>query len=244
MSYIVGNWKMHGALAPEASGNLAHDAIALAKAIAAHDAGDNVVVLCPPSTLLLAVAHAVYESNIHTGGQDCHTHTHGAFTGNISAEMLKDAGAGYVILGHSERRQYEQESDALVRSKAEAAIAAGLTAIVCVGETLEQREAGEAEKVVRAQLAASLPEHVNAGTCLVAYEPVWAIGTGKVPSIEDIAAMHSNIADATGGIPALYGGSVKPGNAAEILAIDYVDGVLVGGACLNAGDFTAIIDAA
>ena len=175
------------------------------------------------------------------GGQDCHAQESGAHTGEVSAEMLADAGASHVIVGHSERRADHAESDAVVRAKAEAARRAGLTPIVCVGETREEREAGRAEAVVRGQLEGSLPD----GGFVVAYEPVWAIGTGLTPTTDDIDAMHNAIRDAVGGgMPILYGGSMKPGNASEILAVPEVGGGLIGGASLKAADLLAIVDAA
>lgn len=214
------------------------------------------VVICPPATLLAEAAGAAEGSRIAIGGQDCHTQKAGAFTGELSAEMLRDAGARYVILGHSERRQYQGETDALVAQKIVAACKEGLKPILCVGETEAARDAGTAEQVVKAQLAASLPKDFPANMgieeCAVAYEPIWAIGTGRTPKIAQIAQMHSALRAALGerfgaGVSAdirlLYGGSVKPGNAAEILAVPNVDGALVGGASLKAADFLAIIHA-
>jgi triosephosphate isomerase len=232
---IAGNWKMHGRLA-----EVADYAAALKAASPAAD-----LLVCPPFVLLARFAEALAGSGIALGGQDCHGAVQGAHTGDIAAAMLADAGASHVILGHSERRADHAETNAVVRAKAQAAVAAGLTPIVCVGETEAQRDAGEAADVVRSQLAHSLPEGF-AG--LVAYEPVWAIGTGKTPGPDDIAAMHATIRAAlvaqlgAGGraIPILYGGSVKPDNAAGILALPEVGGALVGGASLKAADFLAI----
>jgi triosephosphate isomerase (TIM) len=237
---IAGNWKMNG---------LTGDSAALAQAIRS-GLGDlsPEVLVCPPATQITAVATVLAGCGIAVGGQDCHSKRLGAHTGEISAAMLRDAGARYVILGHSERRADQGETDALVAAKLAAAVEAGLVPIVCVGETGAEREAGEQEAVVGRQLAGSLGAEF-AG--VVAYEPVWAIGTGKVPTLADIAAMHAFIraelqrAQPEGaGIRILYGGSVKPGNAAEILAVPEVGGALVGGASLVAEDFLAIIRAA
>lgn len=241
---IAGNWKMHG---------LAADGLALARAVAAGAAGLGAELLvCPPATLVAAVAAAMQGGPVAVGGQDCHAAAKGAHTGDIAAPMLADAGARYVILGHSERRANHAESDAMVRAKAEAAIAAGLIPVVCVGEPEADRLAGRAEEVVAAQLAGSLPEGFGAAGGVVAYEPVWAIGTGRTPTEADIAAMHAMIRARLvaafpqhgAGLRILYGGSVKPSNAASILAIPHVDGALVGGASLVAEDFLAIARAA
>lgn len=241
---IAGNWKMHG---------LTADGLALARAVAAGGAGLGAELLvCPPATLVAAVAAAMQGGPVAVGGQDCHAAPKGAYTGDIAAPMLADAGARFVILGHSERRANHAESDAMVRAKAEAAIAAGLTPVVCVGEPEADRLAGRAEEVVAAQLAGSLPEGFGAAGGVVAYEPVWAIGTGRTPTEADIAAMHAMIrARLTAAFPQqgaglriLYGGSVKPSNAVSILAIPHVDGALVGGASLVAEDFLAIARAA
>ncbi len=209
------------------------------------------VLIFPPVTLLADMARLSEGSGLHCGGQDCHAHDHGAHTGDISAPMLKDVGATYVIVGHSERRADHRESDMVVKAKAEAALRAGLIAIVCVGETLIERENGKAFAVVGKQVEGSLPDGANAQNCVIAYEPVWAIGTGKVATIDDIDAMHGHIRQtlkAMGSIGPdqariLYGGSVKPGNAVEIFALDNVDGGLIGGASLLASDFGAIISA-
>jgi triosephosphate isomerase len=237
---IAGNWKMHG---------LTADSAALALAIR-HGLGDLApeVLVCPPATQLAAVGAILEGSGIGLGGQDCHSKALGPHTGEISALMLRDVGARYVILGHSERRADQGESDSLVADKVAAAVDAGLIPIVCVGETAAERAAGAQEAVVGRQLAGSLGAEF-AG--VVAYEPIWAIGTGKVPTIADIAAMHAFIrAELVRAQPdgaatrILYGGSVKPGNAAEILAVAEVGGALVGGASLVAADFLAIIAAA
>jgi len=238
---IAGNWKMHG---------LGAEAEALAGAVkdgTAGLAGD--LLVCPPFTQIARVAAILAGGPVAVGGQDCHAAAQGAHTGDISAPMLADAGARFVILGHSERRQDHGETDAEVRAKAEAAVAAGLTPIVCVGETEAERTAGRQNAVVGGQLAASLPEGF-AG--VVAYEPVWAIGTGKTATEEDVAAMHGFIRQALierfgqagGRILILYGGSVRPANAAALLAVAHVGGALVGGASLKAEDFLAIARAA
>jgi triosephosphate isomerase len=209
------------------------------------------VLICPPATLIRPFAAAWGQRGVAFGGQDCHHAQKGAFTGDVSAEMIKDAGGDYVIVGHSERRSYYGETDEVVSHKAAAAHAAGIVAIVCVGETLEQRGSGRAVDVVSQQVDFSLPALSNAANTVVAYEPVWAIGTGRTPSSAEIAAMHGAIRSrltarfgAEGDkVRILYGGSVKPGNAKEILALPDVDGALVGGASLLARDFDAILDA-
>jgi triosephosphate isomerase len=240
---IAGNWKMNGVMS--SLGELAAIAAA-ADAAPAHVR----VAVAPPFTLIAAAAAAVAGRRVAIGGQDCHHREAGAHTGCVSASMLADAGAGFVIVGHSERRTDQGERDADVRAKAEAARAAGLDVIVCVGETEDERDAGEADAIVARQLDGSLPAGCDG--VIVAYEPVWAIGTGRTPSIADIAAMHGHIrgclvtryGNAGRGVPILYGGSVKPANAPEILAIDEVGGALVGGASLKAADFAPIIAAA
>jgi len=238
---VAGNWKMNG---------LPGSAAELRKMIEALDGGDHCdVLVCPPFPLIAQFVWDSADSGIEIGAQDCHTNESGAHTGDVSAALIAAVGASAVILGHSERRADHGETDALVKVKAEAALAAGLLPIVCVGETEAQRDAGEAEGAVLAQLAGSLPD--DAGV-VVAYEPVWAIGTGRVPGMDDIAAMHAAIrravvgrhGEAGQGIRLLYGGSVKPGNAAEIFAIDDVDGGLIGGASLKADDFLGIVAAA
>jgi triosephosphate isomerase (TIM) len=217
-------------------------------AVAAGGAGRAEVLICPPATLLMAAAEVCKGSPLEIGGQDCHAEPSGAFTGDISAAMLKDAGATYVILGHSERRAGHRESNAAVRLKAMAAMRAGLTAIICVGETIGERNAGEALAVVGTQLVESIPEDSPRWRIVVAYEPVWAIGTGVTPGEKEIAEMHGFIreqADAhLAGLGAppriLYGGSVKPENAAELLSVANVDGALVGGASLSSAAFMQI----
>jgi triosephosphate isomerase len=237
---IAGNWKMH---------KLRAEAIALARDLrAGAGAGANLLV-CPPFTALAAVADILAGSRIAVGGQDCHPATQGAHTGDISAPMLRDAGASHVILGHSERRQNHGETSEFVREKVVAAIAAGLTPIVCVGETADQRQGGAETETVGWQLSGSLPEGF-AG--IVAYEPVWAIGSGKTPTEGEVAAMHGFIraelarqfGDAGRAVPILYGGSVKPANAKALLGLPEIGGALIGGASLIAADFLAIAGAA
>ena len=241
--YIVGNWKMNGTRAMLAEARAIDRAAARYPQVA--------VGIAPPFTLVQGMAEAVQE--IAVGGQDCHAQASGAFTGDISAAMLADAGARFTIVGHSERRTLHGESDAVVRAKAEAALEAGLSVIVCVGETEPQRDSGEAEAVVARQLEGSLPpREIALGDLAVAYEPVWAIGTGRVPSVEDVGAMHRSIrakltqiyGEAGSGVRILYGGSVNATNAAELLAADEVRGALVGGASLTAESFMAIVVAA
>ncbi|HJQ56984.1 MAG TPA: triose-phosphate isomerase [Vineibacter sp.] len=241
---IAGNWKMNG---------LTQDGIALARDVAAGAksvAGAELLV-CPPATLVAAVTAALSGSPVAVGGQDCHGKASGAHTGDVSAEMLADAGARYVIVGHSERRTDHGETDSMVRSKVEAAWRAGLTAIVCIGETLAEREAGRTLAVLELQLKGSLPAGATAARTVVAYEPVWAIGTGRTPSVAEVGAAHRHIrallgglASDAGGMRILYGGSMKPSNAGELLCIDDVDGGLIGGASLKAADFLAIAAAA
>lgn len=234
---IVGNWKMNGLMAD--SKERVDQLLAYLKV------QKNLpfeMVLCPPATLLAAIGWWCKDSPYKWGGQDCHAQPSGAYTGNISAPMLKDAGCGYVILGHSERRQYHKETSAEVQAKAVAAHAAALTAIICVGETDAERTGGTAYDVVSEQLAASIPDGATAENTVIAYEPVWAIGTGKVASTDDILKMHAHIRDKAKVKAAklLYGGSVKASNAKEILHLANVDGVLVGGASLKADEFLAI----
>jgi triosephosphate isomerase (TIM) len=242
---IAGNWKMNGL-----SASLA-EAKALREALDGEPSAHR-VALCPPATLIAQMAWALRGGAVEIGGQDCHAKASGAFTGSVSAPMLKDAGAGLVIVGHSERRQGFGETDADVAAKTEAAIAAGLEPIVCVGETLDQREAGKAVEVVRAQVLGSLPDSAGTAAFAVAYEPVWAIGTGMTPTLEQIEEVHRAVRAAMverlgqGGetAPILYGGSVKPDNARDILAVPEVGGALVGGASLKAADFLGIVRAA
>ncbi len=244
--YIVGNWKMNGVKAMLA------EARAIDRAAGRNPGVD--VALAPPATLIGALREAV--TMIGVGGQDCHTAEKGAHTGDISAVMLADAGADFVILGHSERRRDHGETDAVVKAKSEAALAAGLTLIVCVGETLAERDAGQAEAIVGAQVDASLPvlaDPASAGLRLaIAYEPVWAIGTGRVAAVEDVVVMHAAIrerlmaalGEAGAAVRILYGGSVNAENAAALLAAEGVGGALVGGASLTTEAFLPIIAAA
>lgn len=238
--FVAGNWKMNGLRSSAA------EIIRVVQGAGALTAVD--LMVCPPATLLGLFAAIVEGSAVRLGAQDCHTESHGAFTGDVSAEMLKDAGASAVIVGHSERRTYHKETDADVRAKALAARRAGLCAIVCVGETRAERENGHALAVVRTQLDGSVPDGATAGNLVVAYEPVWAIGSGLTPTPADVAEMHGSIrrllrlrfADEGAGMRILYGGSVKPSNAKELLGVADVDGALVGGASLKADEFLAI----
>lgn len=239
---IAGNWKMHG---------LKADGLDLASDLAGRLKGAGTVpfdlLVCPPFQLLFPVAAAIDDSPLLLGAQDCSTRQKGAHTGEISPQMLADAGCAYVIVGHSERRADHGESDALVAAKAAAAHAEGLTAIVCVGETEAERDAGQAAAVVARKVAGSLPDGATALNTVIAYEPVWAIGTGKTATPDDVAAMHAHIRavlkermDDFDAVRILYGGSVKASNAAELLAVEDVDGALVGGASLKADEFWAI----
>ena len=237
---IAGNWKMNGT----------GPALSEARAIAAGAPAQGVrVALCPPATLVERMASALAGARVEIGGQDCHSQANGAFTGDVSAEMLREAGATLVILGHSERRTGHGETDDQVAAKVEAALGAGLEPIICVGETRAEREAGRALAVVTGQVRASLPGSLAGKAFTVAYEPVWAIGTGLTPSLDDITEVHQAIRGTllemfgpAGSAPAiLYGGSVKPGNAAEILSLPEVGGALVGGASLKASEFLAIV---
>jgi triosephosphate isomerase (TIM) len=231
---LAGNWKMNG---------LQRDGVALAAAVAQGAAAglDCDLLVCPPTPLLVPVAAALAGSAVALGGQDCHAEAKGAHTGDVSAEMLKDAGCSHVIVGHSERRHNHHETDAEVRAKAQAAWRAGLIALVCVGETHAEREAGRAGAVVAGQLAGSIPAGADAQRLIVAYEPVWAIGTGLTPTLADIGEMHTAIrARVPTATRILYGGSCNPNNAPKLLTLADVDGVLVGGASLKADDFLAI----
>jgi triosephosphate isomerase len=238
---VAGNWKMNGGKASAAE---------FAKIVRGFGdlARKTDLLVCPPATLIAAFSAAAAGSQVAIGGQDCHAEAAGAFTGDISAEMLADAGARAVIVGHSERRTYHKETDAQVRAKALAARRAGLTGIVCVGETKDERAAGRALAVVGAQLDGSLPDGATPENLVVAYEPVWAIGTGLTPTPADVGEVHGFIRKrlvarfgATGeGMRILYGGSVKPSNAKELLGVADVDGALVGGASLKAEDFLGI----
>lgn len=242
---IAGNWKMNGTQ---------ESSIALAKSIiesvqqAPQLLDKNDFLVCPPY-LYLAPVRAELTQAVSLGGQDCSPFDNGAYTGDVSALMLKDMNCSYVILGHSERRQYYVESNLMIKQKASMAHEEGLITIICVGETEEEREAGEQNAVVSKQLLDSLPETANAENTVIAYEPVWAIGTGKTATADDIKDMHSFIRTALDGkiehhenVRILYGGSVKPGNAGEILSIENVNGALIGGASLKAEDFIGIAE--
>ncbi|MGA0615408.1 triose-phosphate isomerase [Paracoccus sp. KR1-242] len=236
----AGNWKMNGTLAALAE---------IDRLLADQPAPGCDVLVCPPATLIHALT-ARASGRIAVGGQDCHANASGAHTGDISAAQLLDAGASHVILGHSERRTDHGETDAQVRAKAEAAHKAGLVAVICVGETEAQRDAGQTLDLIASQLAGSIPEGATAANTVIAYEPVWAIGTGRTPTTDQIAEVHALMRDrlsarfADGAEMALlYGGSVKPGNAAEIFSIAHVNGALVGGASLKASDFGPIVAA-
>jgi len=241
--WIVGNWKMNG-LAADLT-----EARALAAGVA-RDGAPARVGLCPAATLISRMAEALAGSSVAVGGQDCRAEPAGAFTGDVSAEMLADAGASLVIVGHSERRAGYGETDAVVAAKALAAVRAGLEPIICVGETLAQRQAGQALEIVTGQVRGSIPPTLSATPFAVAYEPVWAIGTGLTPSLAEIEEVHAAIRRALRDLfgdaatqPILYGGSVKPDNAREILGAAEVGGALVGGASLKAADFLRIIGA-
>ena len=239
----AGNWKMNGT-----SASLAEiDAL-----VAACPAPEIDILICPPATLLSRMAAQTKDSPIGIGGQTCHVAAKGAHTGDISADMLVDAGASAVILGHSERRTDHSEDDASVRAQAQAAVAAGLRAIICIGETEAQRDEGVTLDVIAEQLAGSIPDEATAEALVVAYEPVWAIGTGKVPTTDQIGEVHDFIraelekrfgSGVGRSVPILYGGSVQGSNAAEIFAVSHVDGALVGGASLKAADFLPIVEA-
>jgi triosephosphate isomerase len=236
---VAGNWKMNG---------LAASVGELTKIAAAAGGFNADLMVCPPATLIAQFSAAAAGSGIMIGGQDCHSEASGAHTGDISAEMLRDAGAVAVIVGHSERRADHHETDAQVRAKALAAWRAGLTAIVCVGEQRTEREAGQTLGVVERQLDGSLPDGATASNLVVAYEPVWAIGTGLTPTPADVAEVHGFIrrrltgrfGEEGAGVRLLYGGSVKPANAGELLTVAEVNGALVGGASLTAADFLGI----
>ena len=243
---VAGNWKMNGLRSSLA------ELVAIRDGVSQGRAGAAEVAICPPFTLLAQAAELCPpKSALLIGGQDCQVSASGAFTGDVSAEMLKDAGATLVVVGHSERRAGHDETDAIVRSKAEAAMRAGLLAIVCVGETRAERDGGETLRVIGRQIDESVPGKASGATVVVAYEPVWAIGTGLVPSNEDIAEVHVFIRRRLGmllggdgdSVRLLYGGSVKPSNARELAAIANVDGALVGGASLLASDFLGIVEA-
>lgn len=238
---IAGNWKMNGLLA-----NLAEVERIAKGASSSRDGAE--ILLCLPATLVYAGRLKSEGSSLRIGGETCHSKDKGAHTGDISAEMLKDAGAEYVIVGHSERRSDHGETDKAVSDQASAALRAGMTPIICVGETLAQRDAGEVLEIITRQMTESIPEHANADAIVIAYEPVWAIGTGRVATSEQIAEVHKSIrellvarfGDAGQNTRILYGGSMNPGNAGEILSVPEVNGGLIGGASLKADDFLAI----
>lgn len=243
---VAGNWKMNGTRS---------EAVELASGLVEHAAGNGGlpcdILVCPPAHMLFPVLEIVDGTSVALGGQDCHAQPGGAHTGDISAEMLVDAGCTFVIVGHSERRTNHGETDTSVRDKAAAAQRAGLTPIVCVGETGAQRDAGQALQTVGRQLAESLPDSSSVSHTVIAYEPVWAIGTGRTPTLQEIADVHGSmraqLADRFGsgsdGLRLLYGGSVNPGNADEIMSIENVDGGLVGGASLKVETFWPIVQA-
>ena len=244
---IAGNWKMNGARRQALA-----EVRKVARALARRSRGEAEVLLCPPAILVPVLAETLAAAGIHVGGQDCHAREAGAHTGDLSAEMLAEAGCGYCLVGHSERRADHGETDAMVRTKAAAAHRAGLVAIVCVGETKAARRRGQALDVVARQLSRSLPTACTATDTVVAYEPVWAIGTGLVATVADVAEMHAMIRARLrrrfrgegAAMRILYGGSVNAGNAAELLSVAEVNGALVGGASLTAEDFRPIIKAA
>jgi triosephosphate isomerase (TIM) len=242
---IAGNWKMNGTSASIA------ELHAIARGFMSGLDADTAALICPPATLLARVSEILSKTPVVSGGQDCHAEENGAHTGDISAEMLKDAGASYVIVGHSERRTDHHETDAQVRAKAEAAWRAGIVAIICIGETRAERELGATLDTLSRQIAGSVPPTATAANTVIAYEPVWAIGTGLTPSAADVAEAHAHIraelrqllSAESAKMRILYGGSVKPSNAVELLHVKNVDGALVGGASLKASDFLGIADA-
>ena len=238
----AGNWKMNGTAAQLAE---------LSAMAEAANTNQTDVLICTPATLVSRAVDKAAGSKVAIGGQDCHANASGAHTGDISAAMLADAGASHVISGHSERRVDHGETDAVIAAKSEAGYANGLVAVICIGESLEERESGQTLDVVGTQLQGSTPDAATGANTVIAYEPVWAIGTGKVPTLEQIAEVHDFIraklverfGDEGNAFRVLYGGSVKPSNASEIFAVSNVDGALVGGASLKASDFNAIISA-
>lgn len=240
---VAGNWKMNG------TKKQLGEVRKLARLVSGKKIKADVMI-CPPATLLPRMAD-LKAKGIALGGQDCHANISGAHTGDISAEMLKEAGAKAIILGHSERRADHGEADKAVKAKVEAAHRAGTAAIMCVGESLKQRKAGETLKIVQGQLRGSLPETCTAKNTVIAYEPVWAIGSGLTPSVEQVAEVHNALrkalvrrfGDEGARMRILYGGSVKPSNAAELMAVPHVNGALVGGASLTAKDFFGILQA-
>ncbi len=242
---VAGNWKMNGV--SESLSELRQMKNGFMTGLDA----DCDALICAPATLIAKAADMVSDSPVHIGGQDCHAKDSGAHTGDVSGAMLKDAGATFVIVGHSERRTDHKEDDATVKAKAQAAWRAGLIAIICIGETETQRKSGVTNDILTGQLKGSIPEGATASNTIIAYEPVWAIGTGLTPTVADVTDAHGHIraelgvlvGDAASKMRVLYGGSVKPSNAKELLSIDNVDGALVGGASLKAADFLGICDA-
>lgn len=242
---VAGNWKMNG------TGASLDELLAIGRGFLGELEAETAAVICLPATLLSRAHEILSRTSIRSGGQDCHPLPSGPHTGDISAEMLKDAGASFVIVGHSERRVDHGETDGIVRAKAEAAWRAGLTAIVCIGETRAEREAGATLDVLSRQLEGSLPRGATHDTAVIAYEPVWAIGTGLTPTVANVAEAHAHIRAELGRLVGadgarvriLYGGSVKPANARELLSVRNVNGALVGGASLKAADFLGIADA-
>lgn len=243
--FVAGNWKMNGTSAS------LNELRSIAHGFMSGLDAETEALVCVPATLLTRAADILHASPVKVGGQDCHAKGSGAHTGDISAEMLRDAGASHVIVGHSERRTDHGESDAQVHAKAEAAWTAGLVAIVCIGETREQRESGQTLDVLSRQIEGSIADAATAANTIIAYEPVWAIGTGLTPTVHDVAQAHEHIRQrltrkigaGAARMRLLYGGSVKPSNAVELLGIDNVDGALVGGASLKAADFLGIAEA-
>jgi len=242
---VAGNWKMNGTSAS------LNELLAIGHGFMGGLDAETEALVCAPATLLARASEILSRTPVKCGGQDCHWQESGAHTGDISAPMLKDAGASHVIVGHSERRSDHAETDAVVRAKAEAAWRAGLVAIVCIGETRAEREVGATLDILSRQIAGSLPRQATHDTAVIAYEPVWAIGTGLTPTVDDVAEAHAHIRRELAGLIGaeaarmriLYGGSVKPSNARELLGVANVNGALVGGASLKAADFLGITDA-
>lgn len=242
---VAGNWKMNGTAAS------LNELLAIGQGFMSGLDAQTEALICVPATLLTRASEILARTSVRSGGQDCHWQDSGAHTGDVSAAMLKDAGASHVIVGHSERRTDHGETDATVLAKAEAAWRAGLVAIVCIGETRAERESGATLDILSRQIAGSVPRQAVHDTVVIAYEPVWAIGTGLTPTAADVAIAHAHIRKGLGGLIGaqaarmriLYGGSVKPSNARELLSLPHVNGALVGGASLKAADFLGIADA-
>jgi triosephosphate isomerase len=229
MSYFIANWKLNGSV----------EMVETLLGAIPEDVAFSEVAICPPLPFLSALKQK--GASISLGAQDCSGHESGAFTGEVSAKMVAEAGCQYVIVGHSERREHHSETNEQVRAKAEKAIESGLTPIICIGETLAEREAGFVLEVLEKQYAASVPSAAHAENCIIAYEPVWAIGTGKVASLEQVEAVHRHLKSFNEDMPLLYGGSVKPNNIHEICAVQGVDGVLVGSASIDPQQFAAML---